>query len=267
MSLKNYKNLVFNYENLEINIYEIINIAKKAGEPILEIYNTNFEHKLKEDKSPLTKADTESNKIITQNLNKLFPNIPLLSEEEKEISFDKRKNWEFFWLIDLLDGTKEFINKNGEFTVNIALIHKNKPVLGVVYLPVYDVFYLGDLQNGSFKKQKENIAKLPISNQRDYLNVVASKSHFNEETQNFIDKLKEKSDKPINFISAGSSLKLCYVAEGKADIYPRLGPTMEWDTAAAHAVVKFAGKNVYDYNKKELRYNKESLKNNFFIVE
>ena len=254
---------------------DIMNIARSAGKKILKIYEGEIEVEDKispeyeEGVSPLTKADLESNEEICSNLNKIFPNIPLLSEENKEVSFQERASWEYFWLVDPLDGTKEFIKKNGEFTVNIALIKNNKPILGVVYAPVKDTFYYGDFHNGSFKKiRDEEPHKLENMHEaKKRVRVVASKSHFNQETKGFIDSLKEEFSE-VELINAGSSLKLCFVAEGKADIYPRLGPTMEWDTAAAHAVVKFSGKNVYNYgDKKELEYNKENLLNPYFIVK
>ncbi len=259
----------------EISINKIMEISKEAGKIILEIYGRDYKiiqkksDSFDEGFSPLTEADTNANKFIIKSLNGLYPDIPIISEESSEISFEKRRNWEYFWLIDPLDGTKEFINKNGEFTVNIALIHKGKPVLGVVYVPVKDTSYYGDILNGSFKKIKnEEPQKLPIKKEKNspYV-VVASKSHFNEETAKFIENLKKEKGN-IELLNVGSSLKLCMVAEGRADIYPRLEPCWEWDTAAAHAVVNFAGKKVLEFNKdSELKYNKESLRNPFFIVK
>lgn len=245
-----------------IDIHEITAIAKEAGDMIMEIYNKDFEVDYKEDKSPLTEADLASNEIITKALEKF--GLPIMSEEGKEIPFDERKDWEHYWCIDPIDGTKEFIKKNGEFTVNIALIHQNTPVLGVVYAPALGDLYYAKQGEGAFK----NTQKLPLHTNeapQEKLKVVASKSHLSEETQTFIDNLNTKE---IEQVSKGSSLKLCMVAEGEADIYPRLAPTMEWDTAAAHAVVLEAGKNVYIHeSENEMVYNKKELLNPWFIVK
>jgi 3'(2'), 5'-bisphosphate nucleotidase len=246
-----------------ISLEDIKNIVLIASMEILKIYNQNFDIEYKEDKSPLTEADTKSNEIICEELMKLYPEIPILSEENKIISFDERKNWEYYWCIDPIDGTKEFIKKNGEFTVNIALIHKNRPVLGVVYAPALDDMYSAKEGEGAFKNRK----KLPLkvnSDTKEKMFVVASKSHLSEETQVFIDALETKK---IEQVSKGSSLKLCMVAEGEADIYPRLAPTMEWDTAAADAIVREAGKMTYQYeNGEPMIYNKENLLNPWFVV-
>ncbi len=290
----------FKTESFEFNIDDVLEIAKKAGKEVLKIYNKEFDIEYKDDKSPLTEADKASHQIIDYGLkmldNKLIQNpkssiqnfhIPILSEEGKDIPYEERKKWEYFWMIDPLDGTKEFIKKNGEFTINIALIHKNKPIFGVVYAPVLDWLYFND-NNNAYKIEKGTIFKLPMQNptskiQNQIYTIVASKSHLNEETKKFIDNLKSKiqnSKSKIKFISIGSSLKLCLVAEGKADIYPRLAPTMEWDTAAADAIVRKAGKNVYIYNPKSiiqnlesdieiqlLTYNKSNLLNPWFVVK
>ena len=267
------KKIILN--NARIDIKKIIEIAKGAGKKILEIYNKDFEITEKKSDSfdtgysPLTEADIKSNQFIVKSLNNLYPDIPILSEEGGDISFEERKKWEYFWLIDPLDGTKDFIKRNGEFTVNIALIHKDNPILGVVYAPAKDTLYYADKINGSFKKvNRGNPQKLPLKKERgDVFVVVASKQHFDEETGKFIECLK-KEHPNIELLSVGSSLKICMVAEGKADIYPRLGPTMEWDTAAAHAVVNFSGKKIYEFDaNNELRYNKENLLNPWFIVK
>ncbi|WP_072682418.1 3'(2'),5'-bisphosphate nucleotidase CysQ [Arcobacter sp. LA11] len=249
-----------------INIEDIKNIAIKAGNAILEIYNKDFRIDYKDDKSPLTEADTKSNEIICEALTFLYPKIPLMSEENKQIDYSIRKNWEYYFCIDPIDGTKEFINKNGEFTVNIALIHNSIPVLGVVYAPVLNNIYYAKQNEGAFK----NNEKLPLqinSNPKEKLSVVASKSHLSNETQKFIDNLETKE---IQQISKGSSLKLCLVAEGIADIYPRLAPTMEWDTAAADAIVRESGKMTYQVDNKNninpIVYNKEKLLNPWFVV-
>jgi len=249
------------HDNVEID--KIVTLARVAGEAIMEIYKRDFQVDYKEDASPLTEADLKSNQIICEGLEKLYPSIPLLSEENKVIDFEERQSWEYFWLIDPIDGTKEFIKKNDEFTVNIALIHKNRPVLGVVYAPAIDEMYYGQEGKGAFLNDK----KLPLKNNLNpevMLKVVASKSHLSEETQAFIDALDTKK---IEQVSKGSSLKLCMVAQGEADIYPRLAPTMEWDTAAAHAVVLASGKRVYQYDSEdEVVYNKENLLNPWFVV-
>jgi len=247
-----------------IDLQTIVAIAKDAGDAIMEIYQKDFSIEYKDDQSPLTEADIKSNEIICKELERLYPTIPILSEENKTVSYEERKNWELFWLIDPIDGTKEFIKKNGEFTVNIALIENNTPVLGVVYAPALGDMYYAQKGNGSFKNGQKlplHINKLP----KERLKVVASKSHLSEETQTFIDNLYTKE---IEQVSKGSSLKLCMVAEGTADIYPRLAPTMEWDTGAAHAIVIEVGKRVLQFGKKEnLLYNKEVLLNPWFVVE
>jgi len=326
LSIMDYK-LTNQYEiqNLEsaIDILDIIKIAKKAGDAIMKIYKKKFTIEYKDDKSPLTEADKKSHKIITEGLGSLAlgdrnnkspaPSIrhpiPLLSEEGKQIPYEVRKNWKYYWCIDPIDGTKEFIKKNGEFTVNIALIHKNEPVLGVVYAPAIHTLYYAKKAEGAFKviaddefwmlnrKEKfKRAEKLPIiqdlkpSTRNPKPNayvVVVSRSHLNDETKKFIETLKTNdyrlSTNDYNFISIGSSLKLCLVAEGKADIYPRLAPTMEWDTAAADAIVREAGKSVYqlttiDYqpstndqrpstnDHRPLQYNKQNLLNPWFVV-
>ncbi|WP_228200550.1 3'(2'),5'-bisphosphate nucleotidase CysQ [Arcobacter peruensis] len=248
----------------DINIEDIKNIAVKAGDLIMEIYNKDFQIDYKDDKSPLTEADTKSNELICNKLQELYPDIPLMSEENKQTDYEIRKDWEYYFCIDPIDGTKEFIKKNGEFTVNIALIHKNTPVLGVVYAPALNDMYHAKQNEGAFK----NNQPLPLqtnNNPKEKLSVVASKSHLSSETQEFIDNLDTKE---IEQVSKGSSLKLCMVAEGIADIYPRLAPTMEWDTAAADAVVRCSGKMTYQFeNDEPMLYNKEDLLNPWFVVK
>ena len=250
----------------KINLKDIVHIAKEAGDAIMEIYERDFTIEYKDDKSPLTEADLKSNEIICNALATLYPNIPILSEENKEVLYADRKDWDFFWLIDPIDGTKEFIKKTGEFTVNIALIYKDRPVLGVVYAPVLEDMYFSKKDMGAYK----NDERLPLKS-NDHpdkeLKVVASVSHLSDETQAFIDDLASKTEH-IEQVPKGSSLKLCMVAEGEADIYPRLGPTMEWDTGAAHAIVLEAGKSVLQYNNEQpIVYNKENLLNPWFIVK
>jgi 3'(2'), 5'-bisphosphate nucleotidase len=246
-----------------INVKDIEKIAKEAAEAIMKIYEKDFSIEYKDDKSPLTEADTRSNQIICDALQKLYPWIPIMSEENKIIDFDERKKWEYYWCIDPIDGTKEFIKKNGEFTVNIALIQNNEPVLGVVYAPAIDALYSAKRGEGAFK----NGIKLPLQkneNLSEKMFVVASKSHLSPETQEFIDNLDTKV---VEQVSKGSSLKLCMVAEGTADIYPRLAPTMEWDTAAADAIVREVGRMTYQFETEmPMVYNKENLLNPWFIV-
>jgi len=253
----------------KIDIQKVNYIAKKAGEKIMQIYQHDFNVNYKKDNSPLTKADIKSNEIITEGLKELYPEIPILSEESKNVSYDIRKDWEYFWLIDPLDGTKEFVKKNGEFTVNIALIHKDTPVLGVIYAPAIEILYFGQKDQGAFKQKKnEKPQKLPIYKHTNdnTLKVIVSKSHYTPETEDFINHLKNKYKKTIEFIHIGSSLKLCLIAEGKSDIYPRLAPSMEWDIAAGQAMVEQAGGKIVEYKTQAtLRYNKQNLLNPWFI--
>lgn len=248
----------------KINIEDIKNIALEAGKVIMEIYNKDIEVEFKDDKSPLTEADLKSNEIICSKLQEFYPNIPIMSEENKQVEYEIRKNWEYYWCIDPIDGTKEFIKKNGEFTVNIALIHKDTPVMGVVYAPALDEMYSAKKGSGAYK----NDQKLPIEINRTpekLLKVVASKSHLSKETQDFIDNLNSEH---IDQVSRGSSLKLCMVATGEADIYPRLAPTMEWDTAAADTIVRESGKMTYKFDSNSpLVYNKKNLLNPWFVVK
>ena len=259
--------------------------AKRAGEAILEVYDSDFAVEQKDDKSPLTLADKRSHEIIENVLEQTVTannsTVPILSEEGKEIPYDERIKWEYFWLVDPLDGTKEFIKRNGEFTVNIALIHKHKPVLGIIYIPVKDVFYFATINFGAYKLENSSILtedlsieelidksqRLPLhSNDKTTLTVVGSRSHTSEEFTEFVKQLNQKHEN-VEFISSGSSLKLCLVAEGKADVYPRFGPTMEWDTAAGQAIVEQAKGTVMETETNEpLSYNKSNLLNPFFIV-
>jgi 3'(2'), 5'-bisphosphate nucleotidase len=249
-----------------INIDKIIQIAREAGKAILEIYHTDFTFENKSDHSPLTEADKAAHKIIEEGLRRLYPEIPILSEEGKDIPYEERSKWEQFWLVDPLDGTKEFIKKNGEFTVNIALIENEQPILGVVYLPVTDEVFYSTKEKGAFKRSKDQLIELKVSeiSKGESLTIVESRSHPSEELVMLKEKLQEDYD--LSSVQRGSSLKICAVAEGLADLYPRLGPTMEWDTAAGHAVVEAAGGIIMDLKGNTLQYNKESLKNDSFIV-
>ena len=243
----------------------VTSIAINAGDAIMSVYNSDdFNIALKNDNSPLTRADIAANDVIIAALTKLTPDIPILSEESTKIAYAIRKSWTQFWLVDPLDGTKEFIKRNGEFTVNIALIENGKPILGVVYAPVLNTIYFAAELVGAFKKiTNEPIQAIEVleRTRNEKLKVVASRSHAGPELQAFLDTLGE-----FDVISMGSSLKLCLVAEGVAHLYPRLGPTMEWDTAAAHAVVKMAGGQVNNLDGEPLQYNKENLLNPFFVV-
>ena len=245
----------------------IITIAKAAGQGIMTIYNQPAgKIVLKSDQSPLTEADLISNHIIVSELTKLTPDVPILSEESVAIPYEQRADWQRFWLVDPLDGTKEFIKHNDEFTVNIALIDHGIPVLGVVYAPALGVCYSGALDEGAFVERKQEPARrIHISprNENDRLKIVASRSHRDARTSALLEHLG-----PHECISMGSSLKFCLVAEGSADFYPRLGPTMEWDTAAAHAVVNAAGGKVCTLSGEALRYNKADLHNpEFFVLD
>jgi len=253
----------------KINIDHILTIAEEAGKATLEIYDQDFSIEEKEDRSPITEADKKSNQIILNSLIKLYPEIPYISEETKQTPYTERRDWNHFWLIDPLDGTKEFINKNGEFTINIALIKDQIPVLGVIYVPVKDVFYYAQMGKGSFKIENGINAQAinaTIKSDKEKLIVVGSRSHAGEALSEYLEKKREEYNE-VELISSGSSLKFCLVAEGTADIYPRTGPTYEWDTAAGHAVVLESGKSVYDFESgMPLVYNKENLLNGWFIV-
>jgi len=281
--------------------------SKKAGDAVLEVYNSDFAVELKDDKSPLTLADKRSHEIVTSHMSALDPalvdglfksdkhRIPLLSEEGKNIPFEERKNWEYFWLVDPIDGTREFVKRNGEFTINIALIHSGRPVLGVIYVPVKETFYFSAEGLGTYKLEiadkpdfmlpekfsqetfddvlsvsKRLNAKTDTpgpSENMQRITIIGSRSHMSKETEDYINNLK-KLYKEVDFVSAGSSLKFCLMAESKADIYPRFGPTMEWDTAAGQAIVEQTGGVVLNISTSTpLIYNKENLLNPYFVVK
>ncbi|MDE0471205.1 MAG: 3'(2'),5'-bisphosphate nucleotidase CysQ [Ekhidna sp.] len=253
---------------MKTDLKELLSIAKEAslaaGKEIIKIYETgDFSIEAKSDNSPLTKADTAAHQKIVSILRKT--KVPILSEEGKEIPYEERSKWEYFWLVDPLDGTKEFVKKNGEFTVNIALIHRNQSVLGVVHLPTSKDLYWAMIGEGAFIEKKGESRTLSTTNKSlsmSGLRVVASRSHMNVETEEYLKKLNQPK-----IISIGSSLKFLLVASGEADLYPRFGPTMEWDTAAAHIIVNEAGGSVVlkDENL-PLIYNKKDLLNPYFIV-
>ena len=244
---------------------QVVEIAHRAGAAIMEVYRSGDAGETsKADNSPLTLADLAAHRTIVEGLTRLTPEIAILSEEAADIAYPVRSQWTRYWLVDPLDGTREFIKRNGEFTVNIALIENGEPVLGVVYAPVPDNCYFGARGAGAFV-QHGNAPARPITAKPhragEPIRVVASRSHRDARTETLLERLGEHQT-----ISMGSSLKLCLVAEGAAHLYPRLGPTMEWDTAAAHAVVNAAGGIVCDMAGKQLRYNKIDLHNPEFLV-
>lgn len=262
-----------------VNLNKIITTIINAGIEVLNIYVSNeLNVSYKADNSPLTQADKNAHQIICKGLEST--GLPVLSEEGKQLPYSSRANWDSYWLIDPLDGTKEFINHNGEFTINIALIEKGIAVAGFVYVPIYDKLYIGATKSELFSdhgykfpgayridnaKDTPKSMVLPDINKESIV-VLGSRSHMNEETQIYIDNLKKKHP-DMTFESRGSSLKICALAEGSAHYYPRFAPTMEWDTAAAHAVLSASGGKIINYDtKKEVEYNKESLLNPHFLA-
>ena len=250
-------------------LLDVCNVSIEAGKEILNFYNNDIEVTHKEDLSPLTKADLASNKIILESLTKLNSNIPILSEESL-VDWGIRKHWKKYWLVDPLDGTKEFIKKNGEFTVNIALIEDNNPILGVVYVPAKSLLYWAEKNKGSFKTNTKNklenfegIQKIIVSSQTNRARVIGSRSHSNATFDNWV---KEKFPN-ADIVQAGSSLKFCLIAEGEADIYPRFGPTSEWDIAAGHMIVNEAGGKIRTFQNDSIKYNtKENILNPEFYA-
>ncbi|MEJ2115255.1 MAG: 3'(2'),5'-bisphosphate nucleotidase CysQ [Gammaproteobacteria bacterium] len=253
----------------DIRLKELVNpvceIAKQAGAEIMKIYAEGFEIEEKNDNSPLTTADLASHTLIIEKLAALTPNIPILSEESASISFTERSSWKNYWLIDPLDGTREFIKRNGEFTVNIALITEHSPSLGVVYIPVQDICYFAARNQGAYKQKQNQAAQLiqsRTSTPTSKPTICGSRSHAGESLKALQEKIGE-----FDLISMGSSIKMCLVAEGVADIYPRFGPTSEWDTAAAHCVVNEAGGVIVNTALETLPYNtKDSLLNPSFLA-
>jgi 3'(2'), 5'-bisphosphate nucleotidase len=277
--------------DLKSYILKSIQAAIVAGNAINEVYRSDFEVAYKSDKSPLTIADQKSHEIITGVLREF--DLPILSEEGKDKPYAQRNKWKRFWIVDPLDGTKEFVKLNGEFTVNIALIENSHPVLGTIFVPDRNTLYFAGRNLGAYKMEDGPLGELPgtragsteeahtllaqivsqsirlpvKSPQRPVLTIVGSRSHKNAELEAYVEE-KRKEFGEVEFISAGSSLKICLVAEGEADLYPRLGPTMEWDTAAGQAIAESAGASVVDFDtRKPLVYNKEDLHNPWFIVQ
>ncbi len=264
---------------MELNneLARAVRAVQEAGRCILSVYGRDdFGVETKGDNSPLTKADRGAHELIVRELQ--ASGLPVLSEEGRDIPYKERHAWKRFWLVDPLDGTKEFISRNGEFTVNIALVEDGRPVLGVVFVPVTDELYFGTIDKGSYyvngfnsmpgsmMQVLEGAHKLPLAAADRPYRVVGSRSHMNELTVEFIGSLKNEYP-DLDIVQRGSALKICMVAAGEADIYPRFGPTMEWDTAAGQAVVTAAGKSMVDAETgDELIYNKEDLKNPYFIV-
>ena len=258
-------------DNNKSLVIDVSNIALKAGREIMNYYNSNSNVLTKEDKSPLTEADLASNNIIIEKLRLLNNNIPILSEESL-VEWNERKNWNTYWLIDPLDGTKEFINKNGEFTVNIALIKNSEPILGIIYSPFLSELYFAQKDQGAYKinssqtiKSLENAVKILSNNKKksDEMIIIGSRSHSNNKFNEWIN----KNYKNYQILQKGSSLKFCEIASGNADLYPRFGPTSEWDIAAGHIILEEAGGFLKTFENEGIKYNcKESLINPEFFA-
>jgi len=256
-------------------LLEVLEITLNAGKAIMDIYHGSTQISYKSDSSPVTNADKIANEIIKSALQREFPDIPFITEEQVNLDYSVRQEWDLCWLIDPIDGTREFINKNGEFTVNIALAKQGVPVFGVVYAPAINVLYFTN-NDTSYKSTIElnsdpeeivkNATKLPLEQNNTDYTIAISRSHQNETTLNYIETLKN-AGKKVNLLAMGSSLKICLVAEGTAHEYPRFGTTMEWDTAAAHAIARYAGCVLSDIvSNTEITYNKPSLVNPQFIT-
>jgi 3'(2'), 5'-bisphosphate nucleotidase len=254
-----------------------ISASIDAGKAILEVYNTEFDVELKDDLSPLTEADKASHRVIMETLNEAH--LPVLSEEGREIPYEERKNWNLFWMVDPLDGTKEFIKRNGEFTVNIALMNDSAPVFGIIYVPVHSELYFGGKEYGSYKIKNIDSAldsydayvarssNLPLKEDNSVYTMIGSRSHMSDETLEYFEKIKKEKGE-VSVLSRGSSLKLCMVAEGEAHEYPRFAPTMEWDTAAGQAIIEGSGGELRHYKSGEImRYNRENLVNGWFVAK
>lgn len=257
----------------DITAAELVRLTEAAGQKILDVYNTDFDVDVKDDKSPLTQADLAAHAEIVAGLKALTPDIPILSEESEVPDFATRSSWDKYWLVDPLDGTKEFVNRNGEFTVNLALIKNGEPVLGVVGVPVQGQVYFGDVERNlavRYQRKGQELTETPLQGRsmRDQseLIVVASRSHGGETLDNFFTELGTKFSS-LTRLSVGSSLKLCILAAGEADLYPRIGPTSEWDIGAAHAVLLAAGGAVWNGDGEPIRYNaKDSVLNPDFVA-
>lgn len=262
---------------MNTNLNLAIQASIEAGEAIMKIYQQDFEVEIKSDNSPLTIADQKSNEVIMNYL-QTTP-IPIISEENKQLEYSERNSWKQCWIVDPLDGTKEFIKKNGEFTVNIALVENQKVQMGVIYVPATKHLYFADVNqnlakelilkdvNMDVEEIHQHSNSLHAQSSQEAIRIVGSRSHMNEDTTNFIASVEQQTNKKVEIVSKGSSLKFCLVASGEADIYPRFAPTMEWDTAAGQAICKAVGLSVIDQNTgKEMLYNRENLLNNYFMV-
>jgi 3'(2'), 5'-bisphosphate nucleotidase len=266
-----------NKDKLNENLKIAIQASLEAGKVIMQVYDTTFDVEIKDDKSPLTEADKKANDVINSYLVKT--EFPIISEENKQTNYATRKNWTTCWVVDPVDGTKEFIKRNGEFTVNIALVTNGKPELGVIYVPVTKTIYIANVkENNAFKTQLDShesslemiienaIALQPKPLNSNLVQIVGSRSHMSQETLDFVETIR-KEGKDVEVVSKGSSLKFCLVAEGNADVYPRFAPTMEWDTAAGQAICNAVGIDVISQETNEsLLYNKENLLNPWFLV-
>ena len=250
-------------------VSSVLALAQRAGDAIMTTYNRGDATVTeKDDRSPLTEADLASHRVIVAGLEDLpssgGPRLPVLSEEARAMPYDVRRTWQRFWLVDPLDGTKEFIKRNGEFTVNIALVESGAPVLGVVHAPVLGRTYFATAAGGAFRRDGDTVRRISVAARAPTIEIVASRSHGSAETEEFLKRFG--ADHAIHLVAIGSSLKLCLVAEGVAHLYPRFGPTMEWDTAAAQCIVEAAGGRVTDLEAHPLIYNKENLLNPHFVV-
>jgi 3'(2'), 5'-bisphosphate nucleotidase len=256
--------LEFSIMEMEVSALEFLGkLAKEAGKAILEVYETDFAVERKEDSSPLTLADRRSHQIITAGLQSEYPQIPVLSEEGKEVLYAARKGWPRFWLVDPLDGTKEFVKRNGEFTVNIALIEGTTPIMGVIYLPVPDRLFVADIRTGCREILQGEVRTLQVgsSSPESTVRVLKSRSHPSSNLEALLETLPSYES-----VTRGSALKFCAIAAGEADFYPRLGPTWEWDTAAGQAIVTAAGGVMFALNGEPFTYNKPNLVNGPFLV-
>lgn len=254
-----------NDDTLHALARQVADLAGEAGEAILEVYAGEFEVQTKADSSPLTQADLASERVIVDGLRELTPELPVLAEESAEIPFDERSNWTSAWLVDPLDGTKEFVKRNGEFTVNIALVENGHPVLGVVHAPVLEVTYFASRGRGAFRRDETGEKQIRVAApQEGTLHVVMSRSHANEATRRFLE--RSEREFRVEAVSKGSALKMCLVASGEAHVYPRLGPTMEWDVAAAQCVVEQAGGQLVTLDGNPMRFNRPELRNGSFLA-
>lgn len=241
-------------------VIKLIDLVSDLGKEVEGIKKKDFNYELKSDGSPLSEAD----KFVNQELGKWIMKTNyrnIISEENKQVQYSDRKKWEYFWMVDPIDGTKEFVKKGDDYTINIALCKNSKPIFGLVSAPARNDIYHASIGKGAFKNNKK---LAPNVTQLETINIVASKSHLNSETSNFINKIQR--DNKVNIVNVGSSLKICYLAEGKADLYPRFGPTMEWDTCAAHVVLNESGGKILSDAGIKLKYNKANLLNPYFTA-